>query len=496
LRAEGNSLSLTEITFEVADDRYPLCRATANPSDATAVLRVLDAGRASGRFRTLISFHGSPEEADALPRDLRASRTGGELDILSHGPGFVTLRTDAPTNDPGSASVRLVAVLRLLDAFGPDTIVEPFLVRRGRIRARVLVPKQVDTQRALVSLQEIQRGSGFRDFRIIRVTGLEAVRYLDLLRRVLTPDQEELLRLAASMGYYETPKGATLEDIAAKVGLSISPVHKRLKTIEETLVSAHVEPTRGASGPHRPRRRRRGAALAIPDAKPLEVALRAHWGTGSGLASFTARHPGARVLLQILAIEPAAGTTTFLLVALAPEKDHAEILDEFGRRSDVLSLDVVDRDPQHCSVKVKLRLGASGATFPWWGEAWGQDAMLRPFIFEHGECAIRFLVLRPLPAADVRERLERAAKLAQWNDWEIVSVRAIGESPSVPTPEPPTPRQEEVLKIAHALGYYRTPRACTLEQVAATLGVSANAIHKNLSSAESKVIAGYLSAGI
>lgn len=489
-------MTFTEIVFEVGDERYPLCRATAAPSQASAVLRVVDAGKASGRFRTLVTFYGTPAEAEELPRQLRSSRQGGELEVVHASPGVVSIRTDSSTLDAGSgASVRLLAVLRLLQAFGPDVMLEPFLFRRGRIRARILVPRRVETPRVLLALQEVQRSSGFSDFRVVRVNQMHAQRYVDLLRRILTPEQEELLRLAASMGYYDSPKGATLEEIAGRVGLSVSPVHKRLKTIEETLVSAHVEPTRALQGL---RRRRRRGELEFPSVAPLDVVLRVRWSQ-SRIAQFTATVPGSRALLQVIDVNPQARTSVFLLVVLAPETEYPRLLKEFEERPDVVAVETVEKDRQHASVKVTMRLSgrAGAATFPFWEEAWGVDALPRPFIFEDGDVTLRFLLMRPLPEAAVRERLEACAKLAGWDEQEIVSVRPVddGRAPLAP-PEPPTARQEEVMKIAHALGYYRTPRACTLEQVASTLGVSANAIHKNLSSAEAKVIARYLTSGM
>ena len=459
-------------------------------------MRVLDAGRASGRFRTLITFYGTPLEAEDLPRQLRASRQGGDLEVVHASPGVVSLRTDSSTLDAGSgAGVRLLAVLRLLQAFGPDVVLEPFLFRRGRIRARVLVPRRLETPRVLVALQEVQRSSGFSDFRVVRVTQMHAQRYVDLLRRILTPDQEELLRLATSMGYYDSPKGATLEQIAARVGLSVSPVHKRLKTIEETLVSAHVEPSRALAAA---RRRRRKGDVEFPMAAPLDVALRVRWPQ-SRVAAFTSTVPGSRALLQVLDVDAQARTSTFLLVVLAPESDYPRLIRDFETRPDVVSVEAVEKDRAHASVKVTMRLSghAGVATFPFWDEAWGVDALARPFVFEEDAVMVRFLLMRPLGEPTVRERLDACAKLAGWEGFDIVSVRAVDDGRAPPTPpEPPTARQEEVLKIAHALGYYRTPRACTLEQVASTLGVSANAIHKNLSSAEAKVIARYLSTGL
>lgn len=492
---ELEQLSFTEVVFEVGDERYPLCRLTAPPSSSNAILRVVDAGRASGRFRTIITYYGSDAEVAQVERELRAHRTGGEVVVLSQAPGLVTIRTDAPTDDAGSATVRLLGVLRMLDSFGADAIIEPFLIRRGRIRARVLVPRRLDAQRVLATLQDVQRSSGFVDFRVVRVTPMAASRYVDMLRRVLSPEQEELLRLAAGMGYYDTPKGSTLEGIAARVGLSVSPVHKRLKAIEELLVCTHVE---GTSTIGTPAKRRRGARIAprIPETAPCEVALRVRW-PDSRISRFTASLPGSRALVQVLGHERGA-PAQLLLVVIAPEADYERLLSEFRARLDVIDMETVDRDRSHCSVKITLELATqAGATFPWWTEVWGEDAVARPFVFEGEDVTVRMLLMRPMPDQEVRSRLDRAAKLGGWAEHELMAARSPDELriPGAPA-EPPTSRQEEVLKIAHALGYYRTPRACTLEQVAATLGVSANAIHKNLSSAESKVIASYLSAGL
>jgi predicted DNA binding protein len=109
----------------------------------------------------------------------------------------------------------------------------------------------------------------------------------------------------------------------------------------------------------------------------------------------------------------------------------------------------------------------------------------------------RLLLTRPTALEDVEARLAKIASSLGWKDTEVLMLAA-GEVRRVPSdlPEPLSARQEEVLKVAHALGYYRTPRGCTLEQVASTLGVSANAIHKNLVGAESKIISYYLNTGL
>ena len=122
---------------------------------------------------------------------------------------------------------------------------------------------------------------------------------------------------------------------------------------------------------------------------------------------------------------------------------------------------------------------------------------MRAIVFERGEAHVRAVLTRSPGSAEVEERADRCARLAGWTDWEIEGVRSLSDGRPPPSwPDPLTHRQDEVLRVAHALGYYQTPRGCTLEDVAQTLGVSANAVHKNLVLAESKLISAYLAAGM
>jgi predicted DNA binding protein len=57
----------------------------------------------------------------------------------------------------------------------------------------------------------------------------------------LTPRQEEVLRLAISMGYYSDPRACTLEDMAEAFGVSKAAVHKRLQTAENALIHRQFE---------------------------------------------------------------------------------------------------------------------------------------------------------------------------------------------------------------------------------------------------------------
>ena len=486
-------MSFTEIVFEIADERYPLCRLTRAPSTAFAIYRLVDDGRASKCYRVQVSYHG-PGDAAELAREMGALRPDDEVEIAFQREGHVGLSISSPIDESKPPPRGFVAATAILQTFGVDTLLEPVIFTGGRARARLIVPRPLDTQDALRSLQEIQRVCGFAGFRVLRTTTLDASSHLDLARRILPAEQEDLLRLAAAMGYYDTPKRATLEQVASRVGLSISPVHKRLKAAEEALVAAHVQPApRDAAAAAAPRRRRE--PRHFDHDQPWEVTVRVN-APRFGPAAFIAQTPGAQALLNILSEDKATGTVSLLLNAIVPEDYQSKLVSTLEDRPEILDMAVLARERSHASIRMTTR-GRAGYGFSWWTEVWGGDAALRPLVFDEQGATLRILLLRPMSEEAFLRRLEEAGRHADWQGQEIVSVRPLGASlPPPAASDPLTQRQLEVLRVAHALGYYRTPRICTLEQVANTLGVSANAIHKNLVLAESKLISAYLAAGL
>ena len=485
-------MSFTEIVFEVSDDRYPLCRLTRAPSNSFAIYRLVDDGRSSRCYRVQVGYHGPAEHFPELVRELQALRPEDRVEVTFQGEGFISLAIASPVEE-GKPSVKgFVAASAILQGFGVDTLLEPVIFTNGRARARLIVPRPLDTQDALRSLQEIQRVCGFSGFRVLRTTTVDAGSHVDLARRILPPEQEELLRLAASMGYYDTPKRATLEEVAGRVGLSISPVHKRLKAAEESLVGAHVQPSQREAAPTR-RTRRDGRHF--DDTQPWEVAVRVQ-APKFGPAPFIAQAPGSSAILHVLSEDRATGAVSLLVTAIVPEDYQAKLLSTLEDRPEIVSRDVLARERSHVSLRLLTR-GRSGYGFSWWTEVWGGDAMLRPIVFDGTGATLRILLLRPMSEEVFLRRLEDTARAADWQSHEVLNARPLGASLPPPlSSEPLTQRQLEVLRVAHALGYYRTPRVCTLEQVANTLGVSANAIHKNLVLAESKLISAYLAAGL
>jgi predicted DNA binding protein len=499
-------MTFTDVVFEIRDPRDPLCRATERAEGAYVICRFTEVGRAHGTHRALVTFCGPQTSAAELLRDLHSSGAHEELEVLSITPEMANVRV-ALRSHGAHHSPPFLPVSQLIEAFGSDAIFEPVLFRAGRARVRLLLPKSLDTQRVLLALRELQRVCAWQDFRVVRVANLDAGHYVASLHRILTPEQEDVLRLAVSLGYYDIPKRATLDTVAKALGLSVSPVHKRLKAIEGILMTSRVEPAQSERPDFR-RKPRRGTAVPRPSPL-LDVALRVRVSRFPPHA-FTARTPSARTLFQHLSADRATGEATALLVVLAPEDQYVKLLSDFEGMPQLRGVETVGRDREHVAVKIRSALPAPTTTtsvatpaalnhpYAWFPGIFDRDLLLKPVLSDGRDTYVRFLLLRPHTQDDLLARIDDLAKRGGWEEHEILAVRpfaAESASAPIPAPERLTARQDEVLKIAYALGYYRTPRTCTLESVANTLGVSANAIHKNLAAAELNVITSYLSAG-
>jgi predicted DNA binding protein len=480
-------MPLAEVVFEV-EAPATLVRFTKDRPDVRAVVRYMGLG--TPQARALVTLAGPTEVTAGLVRALKEEQGPGEFEVLSITPYSVVLKMA-----PQGYAAWMEPAQRFLDVFGRDTLLEPALAEQGRLRLKGMPAQQMDTRRALEKLQELQRLGGWDGFRVVRVSEFDPKSLGDRSAGLLEPEQEELVRLAIVMGYYDTPRRCNLEDIAARVGLSVSPVHKKLKEVEHTLIHAHLEP----HAPRPIRRRRQGKLRpSEPTGLMREVLVRLDPGPTFAPAAFTREHPEARVVYQALPDEP--GAQALLHIVLGGPDDARAFLQRVEADPQLLGFEVLSSDTEHVSLKVRRKAQPSDGADPLAqiASTLGRDAYVKPAVVEKGLVLGRIVVMRRLGEEELAETLHELAHQHGWAAAELVSVKDVAIESALlarPRGERMTARQEEVLRIAHALGYYRTPRGCTLEDVAATLGISANAVHKNLTAAEQRIIQEHLAAG-
>ncbi|WP_459193140.1 helix-turn-helix domain-containing protein [Halosimplex sp. J119] len=83
-----------------------------------------------------------------------------------------------------------------------------------------------------------QRNAPFRLRELIHVGGDASDRFGD--DDGLTDAQRTAIRTAHEMGYFEIPRTASLEDVAAELGIAASSCSERLRRAQAHLVEAHV----------------------------------------------------------------------------------------------------------------------------------------------------------------------------------------------------------------------------------------------------------------
>jgi predicted DNA binding protein len=179
-------------------------------------INLLDDGTIVGLYQ----FRGDREavtaELDANPRVLHYDMTGTD-DVLLYLHEEATDLT--------------LTLLSTLDEFEVilDTPLE--FMTDGTLRVTV-VGEGVALQQALTAAADV-----------VEIRLEETGEYRPELRDVasrLTDRQYQILRIAVELGYYEAPRRATYQDIAAEVGLSHATVAEHIQKIEATMMSRAV----------------------------------------------------------------------------------------------------------------------------------------------------------------------------------------------------------------------------------------------------------------
>lgn len=178
--------------------------------------RVLTAMPGEGRGIALVRIHGA--ELDSVLEAIEGHETVLDCSVLQRTDTAVTIQLET------SAPTILVAARR-----SGISVEMPVEVRDGTAK--------VDVAGAHDKLSEL--GEQFSRM------GLEFdVEYIHERRhpeQLLTYRQQELLQSAIDMGYYDTPRGCTLTELAEEVGIAKSTCSGMLHRIEETIVKQFLE---------------------------------------------------------------------------------------------------------------------------------------------------------------------------------------------------------------------------------------------------------------
>lgn len=113
-----------------------------------------------------------------------------------------------------------------------DCVPELVEIGRGRLHFSVTLPDR----RKLAPLVEQLRETGA----VVSVERILAASEEDDEPPVLTDKQRTTLFTALNMGYYDRPRGATLDDVADQLDITASAASQRLNAVKRRLIRTYV----------------------------------------------------------------------------------------------------------------------------------------------------------------------------------------------------------------------------------------------------------------
>jgi predicted DNA binding protein len=208
------------------------------------------------------------------------------------------------------------------------------------------------------------------------------------------------------------------------------------------------------------------------------------------LCRFTKEDPARWILIHLFRTAPRKTSDRALFIIHATPADADAFLnDQFGRRYG--TFERLHQDDRTTSVEV------SNYAMPAYRGAdpvemairmLGPEVFFEPVLVHDGYIHVRALALdragQPFP--EMVRRLSAATgpsdfRLIHQGPWDPLR-RLLPQDTTL------SERQHETLRMAIDLGYYDTPRRCTLATLAEAFGVSKAAVHKHLQTAEAKLV--------
>lgn len=226
-------MGLTEVVYKIRNQHYPLCQFTERNAGAKVLVSQTAFDAETKVARYLVTLTG-PEAAtrevtqlfDKLFDRHEVARTAKDVVSLRCAASLDRLRD---SNAPAAFA---------LEYFGDTAMVQPSVVKQGYWHARLVVAGKVDLADMLNAYERGMNGGRYDDFKLIRIDDYDPEQQITgAFSENLTPKQLEVLKTALALGFYNTPRSVTLDDLSGIFGISKAAVHNRLQAAERKVIS-------------------------------------------------------------------------------------------------------------------------------------------------------------------------------------------------------------------------------------------------------------------
>lgn len=227
---------LTEYLFKIRSDDNLLCQFTREHADVRLILNLLRPSATAPVERAIVTILADKQTRTRFLTGEFARRYG-TFEILSETDFHASVEISTTILQYYQRHDPIQLTLRML---GPETVFQPIVVEGGYITIAVLSPNPDGLNAFNEFTKHMRRVVPADDFKLIHVGEYQPE--LRLRRGTnLTSRQEEVIKLAIGMGYYNDPRACTLETLAEAFGISKAAVHKRLQTAENAVIRRQFE---------------------------------------------------------------------------------------------------------------------------------------------------------------------------------------------------------------------------------------------------------------
>lgn len=226
-------MGFTEVVYKIRSDLFPLCSVTEAHSDVKVIVNQTSWDATTGVSRSLITLMGPDDKLQPLAEALQG--VFDRCEVASQGKEQLILRATGRLDTLKKAGNPTAFAL---DYFGDDAVLEPALVKDGYFHTRLLITGKVDLADLLASYERGVKDGRWSDFKLIRIDEYDPEQQIaGAFTENLTQKQLEVIKTALALGFYNTPRDITLDDLSNIFGISKAAVHNRLQAAERKVIA-------------------------------------------------------------------------------------------------------------------------------------------------------------------------------------------------------------------------------------------------------------------
>lgn len=226
-------MTLTEIVYKIRSDGFPWCQATAKAPEVKAIFNQTSWDSDTQSVKGLATIIGPGPKAAEVVRQL--DTVWDKHDIVRQAKDQVSARVSTSmdslrrTSNPHAFA---------LEYFGDSAVMGPNLYRDGYLHTRFVVTGKVDLSSLLGDYEKGVKAGRWSDFKLVRIDDYDPEQQVyGAFTENLTQKQLEVIKTALALGFYNTPRDVTLDDLSNIFGISKAAVHNRLQAAERKVIA-------------------------------------------------------------------------------------------------------------------------------------------------------------------------------------------------------------------------------------------------------------------